>query len=78
MRNTVNFARSLAGRGCSCPSCQVICIGVRVMNHSNMQGAAIFSSVLYMEMASEDPTGRMTGVLLVARLCLHEVLGGKT
>lgn len=45
------------------------------MNHGNVQGAAIFSSVLYMEMASEDPTGRMTGVLLVARLCLHEVLG---
>lgn len=73
MRNLVNLAGSLAGR--RCPSCQVICIGVRVVNHGNVQGAAIFSPVLHMEMACVGPTGRMTGVLLLARLCLHEVLG---
>lgn len=49
--------------------------GVRVVNHGNVQGAAMFSSVFHMEMASVGPTGRMTGVLLLARLCLHEVLG---
>lgn len=46
-----------------------------MVNRGNVQGAAIFSSVLHVEMASEGPMGRMTGVLLVARLCLHEVLG---
>uniref|UniRef100_A0A8C3UIE1 Puratrophin-1 n=1 Tax=Catharus ustulatus TaxID=91951 RepID=A0A8C3UIE1_CATUS len=46
-----------------------------LVNHGNVQGAAISSSVFHMEMASVDPTGRMTGVLLLARLCLHEVLG---
>lgn len=74
--STVNFARSLAGRRCSCPSCQVVCMGIRVVNHGNVQGAALFSfySPYGDGHCGSHREGDWSAAVSQVRSCLHEVL----
>lgn len=73
--STRGFASSLAGRRCSCPSCQVVCTVIREWWITGRCREQCYSPVLPMEMAIMGPTGRMTEVPPLARSYLREVLG---